>query len=233
MIRCFLITLLLFFTMALTAQDTVNITDEKGLRQGFWNKKDSTGSVVYVGWFRDGVPSGEFRYFYPDGKVKTVSRFSNQGKRAETVSYFPGGQKMAAGVYLNEKKDSLWQFFSESNGTVVSQAFYVSGLIHGESKVFYPDGGISELLHYKNGVKDGLWEQYFTDGKIKLRGYYLDGNKTGLFQTFFLNGQLMLTGQYNAGHQDGRWRYYTEKGELVKTEVYSMGTLISSDPPAK
>ncbi len=225
MIRIIIGTLITFFSLCLFAQDTLNVTDNKGKRQGFWRKVDTAGKVIYEGRFRDGIPNGEFRYFYPDSKLKTVSKISARGRRAETVSYFPNGKKMAVGNYLDEKKDSIWQFFSETTGTVVSAETYQHGLINGLSQVFYPDGVLSELQHYKNGVKDGLWEQFYLDGKLKLRGAWQAGEKAGAFRTFYNSGQPMIVGQYSFGHQDGTWIYYDEKSAITKKEFYDMGRL--------
>jgi len=211
----------------------MNMINSRGNKHGFWRKVDSAGKVIYEGRFKDGIPFGEFRYYYNDGKLKTVSIVSGNGKRAVTVSYFRNGMKMAAGNYLDEKKDSTWQFFSESNGTIVSQEIYKSGRIDGLSKVFYPEGGLSELHFYKNGVKDGLWEQYYLDGKLKLRAAYKAGEKHGLFKTFYNSGKPMIEGQYVQGHQDGTWVYFTEQGKVSKTEVYERGALVKDDQQGK
>ncbi|MEI7895704.1 MAG: toxin-antitoxin system YwqK family antitoxin [bacterium] len=225
--------LLLAFTVSGFGQDTVNITDSRGHRQGFWRKNDSSGHVIYEGHFRDGVPSGVFRYFYPDGKLKTLSTLSNQGKRAVTVSYFPNGTKMAEGNYLDEKKDSTWQFFSEYSGALVSRETYLSGQIHGFSKVFYEEGGLSEQQEYKNGAKDGPWEQHYPDGKPKLLGTYKDGKLNGLLKTLYKSGQIMYTGIYVDGYKDKTWLYYNEKGAVTKKEIYRGGKLIKVDPEVK
>jgi antitoxin component YwqK of YwqJK toxin-antitoxin module len=233
MFRISILALFTFFSCILFAQDTVNVTDAKGQRQGFWRKLDTAGRVVYEGRFMDGVPSGEFRYYYSGGKLKTVSKVSNHGRRAVTVSYFPNGKEMAAGNYLDEKKDSTWQFFSETDGTLVSLENYVAGMINGLSKVFYPEGGLSELHYYKNGIKDGLWEQYYLDGKLKLRGAYKSGEKQGAFKTWYNSGHPMIEGLYSLGHQDGTWTYYDEKGAISKKEIYEKGELLKVDPPGK
>jgi antitoxin component YwqK of YwqJK toxin-antitoxin module len=233
MFRISILMLFTFFSCVLFAQDTVNVTDGIGHRQGYWRKLDTAGQIVYEGRFKDGIPAGEFRYYYPNGKLKTISKVSNQGRRAVTVSYFPNGKEMAAGNYVNEKKDSTWQFFSESNGTLVSQETYQAGLINGLSRVFYPEGGLSELYNYKNGIKDGLWEQYYLDGKLKLRGVYKAGDKQGPFKTWYNSGQLMMEGQYSLGHQDGTWIYYTEKGTVSKKEIYDKGALLNVNLPGK
>jgi antitoxin component YwqK of YwqJK toxin-antitoxin module len=233
MFRIFVFTLLTFFSYSLTAQDTVNVSDKAGRKQGFWRKTDTSGRVVYEGRFRDGYPAGEFRYFYPDGKLKTTSMVSRQGKRAVTTSYFPNGKKMAAGIFINEKKDSTWQFFSESLGTLVSEETYKNGKVDGYSKVFFPEGGLSEVRFYMNGVRNGMWEEYYMDGAIKLRGAYRDGEKQGPFKMYYPNGQVMVSGQYREGHMNGTWTQYNDKGVVVQTDIYKNGVLATPKEPRK
>ena len=226
MFRIFVTGIFTIFSLAGAGQDTINVKDASGLRQGFWWKSDTAGHVVYEGHFKDNLPVGEFRYFYANGKIKTISVISDHGKRAATISYFPNGLKMATGNYLNEKKDSTWQFFNESTGTLASVEPYKEGRIDGVSTIYYPEGGLSEKRSFRLGVRDGLWEQFYSDGKIKLRGAFKDGEKDGPFRTYYGSGLLMISGQYVQGHQSGTWVYFTEKGVISKKEYYTKGILI-------
>jgi antitoxin component YwqK of YwqJK toxin-antitoxin module len=231
--RLFIVFLTIFFASGIFGQEAINLVDAKGRKQGFWRKSDSLGNKLYEGNFIDGIPSDTFRYFYRTGSLKTLSVISGQGKRAKTVSYFPNGRKMASGNYLNEKRDGIWQFFSDGSEKLVSEEFYAEGKIEGNSKVFYPEGGVSEVTNYINGIKDGLWEQYFSDGTIKLRGKFKAGEKHERFQLFYPSGQLRVSGQYNNGHQDGVWNSYDEKGKLVKKETYKKGKLLKTEEPSQ
>lgn len=210
----------LFSSIFIFGQDTVNLIDAQGRRQGVWKKSDSIGRKIYEGQFTDGKPTGIFRYYYPDGKLKTESAFSFGGRKAKSVSYYPNGRKMASGNYFDEKKDSVWQFFSEIDGVLLSEENYHLGVKDGFSKTYFPGGGLAELMSWKNGIKSGPWEQYFSDGKIKFRGNYQENEKSGAFQAFYLSGKIMFRGQYLNGHQSGLWLYYEENGKLLKKEQY-------------
>lgn len=219
---------LLFYTDWTFAQEPINEVDSNGHKQGFWRKSDSLGNKIYEGHFKDGVPSGEFRYFYPDGRVKAVSVYSINGKRARTTTYFPNGMKMAAGNYLNEKKDSIWQFFSKLDGTLLSEEEYRAGLKNGVSRAYFLQGGTAEISTWKEGIREGLWEEYYSDGKIKSRGTFRNNEKEGHFHAFYLSGKPLLSGQYSKGHQNGTWIYYDENGIISKQETYEDGKLVST-----
>ena len=217
--------MLILFSLALPAQDTLNQTDARGRKQGFWKKKDTSGVLLYEGRFTDNVPCGEFRYYYPDGKVKAVSKMSDHGRRARTVAWYKSGKKMASGNYLDEKKDSTWQFFSEYDESLISLVDYRMGLKDGVEKIFLPGGDLSEIYTWKAGKKEGPWEQYYSDGKLKFKSAYSRDEKQGPFTAYYTNGKIIMTGTYSEGHKDGLWIYYDEKGQVTKKETWSKGIL--------
>ncbi|MEI6454814.1 MAG: hypothetical protein WCO93_00875 [bacterium] len=210
----------------MSGQDSINQTDSKGRMQGKWIKYDSTGNKAYEGQFRDGVPLGEFRYFYADGKLRTITQYADNGKRANTVSFFRNGMKMAAGRYLNEKKDSVWFFYNRPDGALLLEETYKNGLRSGVARTYYPQGGIAGIVQWKEGYKDGVWEEYYSGGNIKLHGTFTMNDKTGPFQGFYESGSLLVMGQYQEGHQDGVWTFFNEDGTILRKETWDKGTLV-------
>jgi antitoxin component YwqK of YwqJK toxin-antitoxin module len=224
----FILTFVLF-NFCLYAQDTLNQTDSKGRKQGYWKKKDANGILQYEGKFIDNTPTGEFRYYYPDGKLKAVSRMSDHGHRARTFAYYKSGKKMASGNYLDEKKDSTWQFFSEYDESLLSIQNFKSGLKEGPEKIYLPGGEISETYTWKEGKKEGPWEQYYSDGKLKFKTGYSNDEKQGPFTAYYSNGKIIMTGTYIEGHKDGIWTYFDEKAQVTKKETWTKGILTKTE----
>ncbi|MCX6283274.1 MAG: toxin-antitoxin system YwqK family antitoxin [Bacteroidetes bacterium] len=224
--RLVLLFLLLGINFFAFGQAGINFTDASGLRQGAWVKSDKEGHKIYEGQFKNSVPYGEFRYYYPGGKIKTVSEFEEEGKTVKTVSYSENGRKIAEGKYWNEKKDSIWKYYSDYDGVLLSEENYSSGLRNGTSKTFYPNGNIAEQVHYSEGRKEGEWIQYFEDGKLKFKGSYSNDEKDGPFTAYYPGGKINFSGAYKAGHMDGTWSFYEENGEVMRSEKYSGGARI-------
>jgi len=214
--------------LAVFSQDTLNQTDLTGLKQGYWRKSNQNGLLIYEGHFKDNIPFGKFTYYYANGKVRTLSVISDEGRVARSTSWFPNGRMMAKGKYINEKKDSVWQFFSEIDGSLVSEENYEAGVKEGIENVFYPGKGIAEIITWRQGKKEGLWEQFYDDGTRKLKGTYRNDEKEGALETFFVSGKILCTGQYKNGHQDGIWSYYDEMGNLTIKEYYESGVLVKT-----
>jgi antitoxin component YwqK of YwqJK toxin-antitoxin module len=225
----FILLIIFSASLILQAQDTINLKDLEGKKNGYWVRKDTNGKKIYEGRFTHDIPCGEFRYYYPEGGLKAVSFLSDGGKRSRTTTYYRNGRKMAEGVYLDEKKDSIWKFYSEYDNVIVSEESYKNGKKEGISKTFYVDGLIAEKMTWKDGVRSGPWEQYYTDGNFKLQCAFLVDMKNGPLKTWHINGKLWLTGQYVNGGPDGTWTYLQENGQVEKKEYYSKGALIRTE----
>jgi antitoxin component YwqK of YwqJK toxin-antitoxin module len=229
--RLLLVFMLFGMSFLASGQDSINRTDVSGKKQGVWEKVDKDGHKLYDGQFRDGVPNGEFRYYYADGKLKAISVLSDDGKTARTISYALNGRKIAEGNFRNEKKDSLWKYYSDFDGVLLSIENYTLGVKNGVSKTYYPNGNLIELINYREGRKEGEWVQYFEDGKPKFRGAYAGDEKEGPFTAYYSGGKISFSGAYKAGHMDGIWTFYDENGDVTRVEKYSEGAMIKEKTP--
>ncbi len=206
-----------------------NQVDKEGRRQGHWKVFDGDGKLKFEGNFKDNIPYGEFKYYYPNGTVKAISRIFNDGREARTKTYHPNGMLMAEGKYLNEKKDSIWHYYSEFDGVLLSEEIYERGMKTGIWQTFYPDGSVAEEFTYVDGKKHGPWKQFFTDGSLKLKANYIDGKLEGQITIYHVNGTVNLSGSYKNNFQDGVWMYFNDKAENTKKEIYEEGDLISRE----
>jgi antitoxin component YwqK of YwqJK toxin-antitoxin module len=168
--------------------------------------------------------------------MKAVSVFTEDGKTTSTITYFPNGTKNAEGKYVNEKREGLWRFFSEFDGSLVSEENYKEGKKDGTAKTYFAGKTVAEVITWKNGLRDGSWIQYFDDGTVKLQGTYKNDLKEGPLTVFYPTGQRFNTGQYVKGYPDGEWQEYDLDGKLISTDIYDHGVLIKTDrkpePPA-
>src|ERR1035437_109136 len=129
-----------------------NKTDEKGRKQGYWEKIDpGTKKIIYKGSFKDDKPQGLFIYYFKGmDSIHSKMDFRQDGKIAYGTLYYYTGKLEAKGKYIGEQKDSLWNFY-DAAGVLLSAEMYVNGKKNGFSKIFFPDGKISEEKNYKEG----------------------------------------------------------------------------------
>ena len=224
----FLFFILIFLIPNLWSQNKseINQKDEQGRKQGVWKKKNVSGRIIYEGGFLDDKPFGEFKYYYNDGGLKAVSKFQKNGSISYTVFYHPNGKIMADGKFIDEKKDSIWNFHRESDELLVSKDNYFDGKIHGESISYYPNGIIAEIINYNEGIKQGTWVKYFQDGSIQLEGNYFKDDIEGKYRIYYPDEILKTSGEYKKSLKHGEWKYYSILKELEKIEIYEYGKIV-------
>lgn len=103
---------LIFYIQTAYSQTTlsqgtnINQTDNKGKKQGYWEKKYSNGKLQYKGFFRDDKPRGEFTRYYENGIIQAKMIFDDSGLKSHATLFYDNGEKAAEGNYVNTKKDS-------------------------------------------------------------------------------------------------------------------------------
>src|SRR5688572_20924382 len=82
-------------------------------KNGYIKKKDpATNKLVYEGEFKNDVPVGKFKYYYPNDSVRAIMHFRTGGKVAYAWLFHMSGKRMAEGKYINrETKDSVWTYY--------------------------------------------------------------------------------------------------------------------------
>lgn len=207
----------------------INQVDSRGRKQGYWKIYDSSGELKFQGNYLDGKPVGDFVFYYPSGRKQAEVKNQDQGKVTYMRMYHPDGKLAATGKYINQKKDSTWQYFNHEDGTLASEDFYLNTLKSGEWKTYYPSGQVMEVTTYRDDIRQGPWIQYFSDGSVKAEGTYIDDVLDGQFTVRHLNGKVEISGQLVNGVKEGTWVYLNEIGELLIKEIYKNGDLIKRE----
>ena len=203
---------------------SVNRTDKNGLKQGPWEKKYSNGAIRYRGQFRNDTAFGEFRYFYPTGAIKSILNYQKKGTAAVVHSFYLNGKPMADGKFVHQKKDSVWNYYSEVDGKRVASETYQAGVKEGPSIIYYRESGkIFEWTTYHLGHKWGVWKKYFPDGHLSQEGFYVNDTLNGNFHVFFVGGKLQIQGAYKKGLQNGPWVFYDSTGKVINRKVFHLG----------
>lgn len=204
-----------------------NKTDEKGLKQGYWKKTDpTTKKLIYEGNFKDNLPQGLFKYYYPNDSIKSKMLFIQNGKIGYSTLFHPNGKMMAYGKYINELKDSTWSFYDEK-GLIISKETFLLGKKNGISVVYFSNGVVSEEYHYKMDLKHGTFKQYFDKNIVKGEGNYVNGLMDGKNTYYFPNGVQVASGFYKNGQKNGPWIYKEQDGKIKEKELYKLGRLAS------
>lgn len=223
---CFLTLVVISYSCTAQVKDSLNRTDKKGFKQGHWIKKGPDGKVIYDGSFLNDKPVGKFTYYYPTGKVKSITTFY-PGDKAFTQLFGPEGKKVMQGKVSAELKDSTWTYYGESD-SLTSLENYSKGKKHGVFKTFFPNGKVLELATYKNDILDGPYKQYFDNGTLRMEYSFVNGLRDGKAKFYFPSGQLNIEGAYVKDFKEGTWNYYGETGSMDVQAVYKKSNMLKS-----
>jgi uncharacterized protein len=179
-----------------------NVVDAQGKRQGPWIRVYQTNPKVlyYRGQFKDGVPVGEWEWYYDSGELM---------------------KKMINGK-TKRCREGDWKLYTEL-GVLRAEEHYADSLLEGVCKYYFDNGQLCALIQYKQGVKDGPFTEYYDNGKKHREGTYLRDDFEGPMVLYHENGTKQAEGKYVKGLQDGVWTHYKTNGSIEMSVLYKMG----------
>lgn len=219
------------FIFSVQAQDSTqwNATNSEGQKVGPWRDFYENGNLRYDGQFNEGQPFDVLRLYFPNGKLKTVLKFTQEtGNTAEAKLYYPDGVLMAEGNYLDQKKSGEWKSYSEKE-TLVSHGSYIDGKKFGDWKVFYPQGQLMQEVYMEADLEKGIMKEYFKSGELQKTAIFTDGFRNGPAIFFKVNGDTLVKGNYIKDVRDGDWIYFNEEGKIDKILKYKKGELLNPE----
>ena len=221
------IILLIAVVVSLEGYSQVNQTDSEGMRQGRWAKNYPNGQPMYEGFFKNNKPVGDWVRYHEGGQVKAKLKYNAGSDSAFAQLYEQGGKKIAEGIFVDEKREGNWTFFS--GDVKISEETYQGGLKHGVSRRFYPTGEVLEESEWQNGLQEGNYRVYFRDGSPYLQCKFSMGSRNGLCLSYYQNGRVEMESYYNNNLRDKEWKYFDENGRLLYTLKYDMGNLLNPE----
>jgi len=219
------------------AAQPVNQTDANGKKQGKWQKLYPKNSTVYEykGQFKDDKPVGIFTYYYPSSKVKAVITHEEKTGRSVAVMYHETGVVFARGIYRNQMKDSIWDYYGPSGRQSMKET-YTKNKLNGKSIIYYvPENPENKSLvpakvtNYVNGVLEGEVIEYFDTGVIKNKGKYVAGKLEGLYTMNHPDGTKMILERYRAGVRHGWCATYDQKGAEAGKKYFYHGKEVKGE----
>lgn len=210
---------LLMMGFACQAQNQI---DKEGRRQGHWVKTDKQGTTIYEGTFTDGLETGTFTYYYPDGTVRIRNEYTVPGKVCKHEVYDNRGNLLARGNFNQKNRDGRWEFFAKS-GKLLKITTYKMGVRHGIQVSFTSNGDTAEVSNWSDNHRHGRWWK-----RLGKKGYitatYVHGGIEGRLVEYNDDQQLVREGHYTKGDRNGHFKYY-ENEQLVVDETWRMGDL--------
>jgi antitoxin component YwqK of YwqJK toxin-antitoxin module len=208
--------------LPLAAQEEVNQMDAQGARHGLWRKYyPGTEQIRYEGTFEHGKEVGVFKFYCEEcGNQPTATRTFNTKDKTVWVQYFTiNGKLVSEGKLIDREREGEWISYHKNSTQPMSKEYYVRGKQQGKQTTFYPDGTITEEIHFENGIKEGENLYYSPEGVIIKRLQYRNDMLQGPAIYYDAFGNIAVEGFYKDDKKHGLWKYY-KNGKLEFEETY-------------
>ncbi|WP_457616073.1 toxin-antitoxin system YwqK family antitoxin [Lutibacter sp.] len=192
------------------AQENINQFDAQGKRTGVWKKYYNNKRIRYQGQFEHGKEVGVFRYYSAKSSKHPIAIkiFKKNSNQATVKFYTLEGVLKSQGAMEGKQRVGKWLYYHPDGKTVMSEENYTNGVLNGESKTYYKDGKVTEILHYKDGKLHGNLKRYASNGVLLDDLNYKDGKLNGLAKYYNMDGKLIYTGIYKDDVKEGKWEFY-------------------------
>jgi antitoxin component YwqK of YwqJK toxin-antitoxin module len=243
-----------FFAVACFAQktstfgDTINNTDVKGLKQGYW--EETTNGFLSKGQYLNDVKDGSWTTYTSKGIVSKVETYKLGKKEGITINIDDNGYFKGESYYMNDQLNGISRTYSVG-ARILTETNYKNGVINGTKKTFYESGKTQEDSYYRYGVHDSTTKWYNSKGILLAEYNYKNGVFNGVNKTYsdsgnvikeetytlnVLNGaykeyfdvagsKVKISGTYKNGLKDGDWIEFDEKGTVLQTHSWKKGEM--------
>ncbi len=197
------------------------------------NRYDESGTLIYSGPYKEGVPVGIHREYNSDGSVKNARIYNDNGvlmsegivdaegnRNGAWKDYSPEGTVIAEGNYTASRRSGNWKFYNAA-GKLEQAGSYSNGRIDGTWRWYYPEGELLREEEYYQGRRDGSYVEYARSGDIIAEGLYADGEQNGPWMV--TTGDSREEGEYLLGLRHGTWKSFYPDGKLRFRGDYRQG----------
>lgn len=226
--------------------DTINKTDAKGKKQGFWEEKSANLSAK--GWYKNDLKEGQWLTYGQNGIITKVENYRKGMKNGTVIEIDQRGYLSGDVPYVNDVLEGTTKhyFYGTNPASVIP---YKHGKLDGKKIIYYENsaGKIQEEANFKNDIKDGPSNWYTISGDKVAEYNYVNGNLEGIqrqyypksvlmseqnyvknipqgeYKEYYESGKLKIQGIYVNGEKDGKWNEVDENGTILKTTKFVKG----------
>lgn len=163
-------------TPKVTSSDGYELTPigTSGLQKAV--KKHDAGRIIEEGYFMHGLKFGQWvNYTEREGRVASVTSYID-GKRDGLYLKFDARENLNIRVgFKNDQYDGLYS--EVQYGTVLKEANYKEGKLHGIYKEYYGNGKLLKEIEFKEDKQDGFYKYYDEQGNLSIEYLYKNGEK--------------------------------------------------------
>jgi hypothetical protein len=167
----------------------------------------------YIDWFGSvrGLSPGERR-----ARLKALMASATPSAPSKKASNGPTLQTYTERYPNGQIKTQYTYYLSATGGHVQ----------HGVTRMWRPNGKLSDEVSMVQGRIDGLWKVYYPTGELMLEQTYAHGKQSGPTTRYYPSGSKAEFGIYDDGQKDGLWTEWHENGQKKGEDEYQAGNRV-------
>ncbi|MDN3492477.1 toxin-antitoxin system YwqK family antitoxin [Winogradskyella bathintestinalis] len=229
----YIILILTLFLTNARAQNPINQFDDNNKRHGLWTKNyHKTSEKRYEGVFDHGKEIDSFKFYtLSNGKsVLSAIKVFNPTDSIADVTFLASTKHVISKGKMNGKRFiGEWIYYHKnSKEKMIVENYNKQGLLEGERKVYFKNGELAEIAHYKNGKLHGASKWFSENGTLLRQATHKDDHLEGKNTNYDAKGNITSEGNYIKSQKKGVWRYY-DNGELTKEIDHTKQEVISKN----
>ena len=171
------------------------------------------GQLRYRKDYKDGQPTGLWKFYYESGKTFAEADFS-KNEFGDNWKFFAED-----GSVIAEAKDSIQIVEMHTDRSPITIVVGANKYQQTEYQ-FYQNYKMRQSGNLNEGKRDGKWTAWFENGSPQSECAYVYGVPHGEQIVYFDNGKPRYKGSYNKGVRTGQWQFFDDNGNVMSTQNY-------------
>jgi antitoxin component YwqK of YwqJK toxin-antitoxin module len=182
----YLFPVLLFLSVtrvAALAQDTLNVVDEMGRKQGYWKvlapkaekPEYEDGQLIEEGRYSNSKRVGAWKRYWPNGNVMSEITYQMGRPKGEYKTYYPTGKVEELGTWDLDRNTGKFQRYHPNGKLAQDFIFNPYGMRDGEQKYYHENGQLAVAVNVEEGKEDGALRRYDEKGQLTQNAQFNDG----------------------------------------------------------
>jgi len=213
-----------------------------GVRHGLYKYWDFDGNIIIQGSYLNDNMSGEWLWYYPNGKIERKANLINGEYHGVIYDYYKNGKLETKTKYNLGDKTNASTYFAEDGTTITGRTEYLGGKMHGRKEFYSKEGKLQLVRFYEYGRLIGYTYQgkkgvelpmieiknetakiiaYFDNGKKSREMEIVNGDVENTYRSYYYNGQLHKEHFYKNDDYTGKLTTYYPNGKLKEEIMYS------------
>jgi antitoxin component YwqK of YwqJK toxin-antitoxin module len=197
--------------------DTINLIDHNGRKQGIWKEYWSNGKPRYQCSYINGKKDGVYLFFEENGEFGSIGFYKKDTSTGWGFEY-RNNKLWRSRFYINSIQASdLYEY----NDNEIPETGGNLQFGNGQRIEYFNNGEIKEITSFRNYKRDGFYYKFFRNGQIQETGTYLMDKLWTIIYSFDSLGNKIDMGNLSKGN--GYLKTYYSNSLPCKIEEYQNG----------